>query len=100
MNARPGIISPAGLRWIAQGDQGRDQRHEVGAGKGEWAHWGWVKEMRDKRAHIAPRLGCWFSCIFSFSQQCSAPSGNVCRPCFSLLLLPFSHIGGSDGARE
>ena len=63
-------------------------------------HWVWAKERRDKRAHIAPRLGCCFSGVFSFPTQCFSLSANVCRPYFSLLHLPFSHIGGTNGPRE
>ena len=72
----------------------RDRSRDQGA------HWVWAKERRDKRAHIAPRLGCGFSRAFSFSQQCFSLSGNVCRPYFFLLHRPFSHIGGANGPRE
>ena len=100
MKARSDFPVLAGVRLPQEASLHGIQHRRVGAAKGEQALWGLENERRDKRAHIAPRLGCWFSCVFSFSQQGFSLSGNVCRPCFALLPLPFSHIGGSDGARE
>lgn len=100
MKVRSDFPVLAGVRLPQDASLHGIQHRRVGAAKGEQVLWGLGNERRDKRAHIAPRLRCWFSCVFSFSQQCSAPSGNVCRPCFPLLHRAFSHIGGSDGARE